>query len=286
MNTNVFKEPVRLIENIIEVTEFIKKKIELRNGGTSREVLNLISTKDDEKYFVDNEQNYFRVYLFIEDSYSLEQVNDPKDFYESAVAFGNFQKLLSDFDASKLFETIKDFHNTKKTLLRFLEAINTNFENKRNEVEEEINFFKENIKLTDLIKNLPIRVIHNDAKLNNVLLDKFTGKGLCAIDLDTIMPGFSIFDFGDSIRFGASTALEDEKDLSKVKLDLSLFKTYVEGFIKGSEGGLTKEEILALPLGVLIMTYECGMRFLTDYLNGDAYFKIKYKDHNLIRART
>lgn len=119
MNTNVFKEPVRLIENIIEVTELIKKKIELRNGDTSREVLNLISTKDDEKYFVDNEQNYFRVYLFIEDSYSLEQVNDPKDFYESAVAFGNFQKLLSDFDASKLFETIKDFHNTKKRYLDF-----------------------------------------------------------------------------------------------------------------------------------------------------------------------
>lgn len=292
INTNIFKEPEKLMANIVRVTSFLKEEIKKLGGDETREVLNLIYTKDNKPYCIDNEGSYWRMYLFIEGAKSLEQVEKPEDFYQSAVAFGRFQRLLSKFDASSLYEVIPDFHNTPLRYERFLQAIKEDKCNRVKDVKEEIEFYisrKEDMeyckKCLDEGK-LPLRVTHNDTKLNNVMIDIQTGKGLCVIDLDTVMPGLSIFDFGDSIRFGANTALEDEKDLSKVSLDLNLFELYVKGFLEGCEGSLTGTEISMLPHGAKVMTLECGMRFLTDYLEGDVYFKIHRKEHNLDRSRT
>lgn len=286
MNTYVFNNPLDLLSNIEGVTSFIRNKVIENNGDPNREVLTLIKTKSGLNYFVDSNNNYRRAYLFIDNATSYDQVQNPKDFYESGFSFGNFQKMLSSFPVKSLNETIKDFHNTAKRYQKFLIAVDEDKNDRKKEVLEEIKFIKKHSYLCDALNGLPLRVTHNDTKLNNIMIDDKTHKGICVIDLDTVMPGYAVTDFGDSIRFGASTALEDEKDLTKVSLDLNLFEEYTKGFILGADGGLTKKEILALPLGAMVMTYECGMRFLTDYLEGDVYFKIHYENHNLVRART
>jgi len=292
INTNIFKEPEKLMENIVRVTFFLREKVKELGGDESREVLNLIYTRENKPYYIDMVGSYWRMYLFIEGAKSLEQVEKPEDFYQSAVAFGRFQKLLSNFDASCLYEALPDFHNTPLRYERFLQAVKEDKCNRVRNVRDEIEFFikrKSDVeycrKCLDSGK-LPLRVTHNDTKLNNVLVDVKTGKGLCVIDLDTVMPGLSIFDFGDSIRFGANTALEDEKDLTKVSLDLNLYELYVKGYLEGCEGSLTDTEISMLPHGAKTMTLECGMRFLTDYLEGDVYFRIHRQEHNLDRCRT
>ncbi|NLJ89769.1 MAG: aminoglycoside phosphotransferase family protein [Clostridiales bacterium] len=292
INTNVFKEPDKLMSNIVRVTNFLREEVKKAGGDETREVLNVINTKDDNYFYVDIEGSYWRMYLFIEDAMCLESVTRPEDFYQSGVAFGRFQKLLSDFDASSLHEVIPDFHNTPLRFERFLEAVKEDKCNRVKDVKDEIDFFisrKEDMEICKQYQDegkLPLRVTHNDTKLNNVMIDNKTGKGLCVIDLDTVMPGLSIFDFGDSIRFGANTALEDEKDLSKVSLDLSLFEQYVKGYLEGCQGSLTDIEISMLPYGVKTMTLECGMRFLMDYIEGDIYFRIHRPEHNLDRCRT
>ena len=215
-----------------------------------------------------------------------------KDFYDSAVAFGNFQRLLSDFPAHTLYETIPNFHNTPSRFLDFKAAVDRDKLGRAKLAEKEIAFALEREKdtavLTNLLKEgkLPLRVTHNDTKLNNILFDASTKKALCIIDLDTVMPGLSHYDFGDSIRFGASTGAEDEKDLSKVELDLSLFEAFTMGYLEGCAGSLTDLETEMLPMGAKLMTYECGIRFLADFLDGDVYFKIHRDGHNLDRART
>lgn len=292
INHVVFKDPVSLMDNIVRVTTFLKEKIEQAGGDAKRETLNVILTRDQMPYYQDSIGCYWRAYHFIDDSISYDLVERKEDFYESAVAFGNFQRLLHDFAADSLSETIPNFHHTKVRYETLLEVIKKDVNARVNSVQEEISFVKERKEDASLLaellekKELPLRVTHNDTKLNNVMIDKETGKGICIIDLDTVMPGSALYDFGDSIRFGASTAKEDEKDLSKVSCSMELFEAYTKGFLEGTKGSLTKEEIKLLPMGAKVMTLECGIRFLTDYLQGDTYFKTAYDTHNLDRCRT
>lgn len=287
VNNVVFLQPQKVIENIEKVTAFLGTKTD-----DKRRVLSMVETDDGKHCYIDEDGRTWRVYNFIEDSICLERPENTKDFYECAVAFGQFQRYLDEFPAEELFETIENFHNTPKRFRDFLTAIEENKAGRADSVKEEIEFFKAREAFYSVLYDnynagkLPLRVTHNDTKSNNVMLDAATHTALCVIDLDTIMPGFSVNDFGDSIRFGASTAAEDEKDLSKVKLDLAMFEAYVDGFITGNGGLIKNEEIMLLPEGSKMMTIECGMRFLTDYLNGDTYFKTAYPEHNLDRCHT
>ena len=290
MNRSVFKDPVSLMNNILHVTAYLKEQIRSQGGDPQRETLDFVCTKTGEPYFVDSYGEYWRAYHFVEDAYALEEISNPQDFYESAVAFGHFQRMLADFPADSLTETIAGFHDTKARFAAFEQAADVC--HRAEGVQQEIRFVRDRYDvacvLGDLLEagKLPLRVTHNDTKSNNVLIDKATGRGLCVIDLDTVMPGLAVNDFGDSIRFGASTGAEDEKDLSKIWCDLELYETYMKGFVEGCGGTLTDMEIECLPVGARVMTYECGMRFLTDYLSGDTYFKTAYPTHNLDRART
>ncbi len=292
MNHSIFKNPQQLMENMVHVTEYLRKIIAANGGDPDRETLNPVRTADGGCYYEDDSHNFWRVLLFIENTLCLEQVESKKDFYDSAVAFGNFQRLLSDFPAHTLYETIPNFHNTPSRFLDFKAAVDRDKLGRAKLAEKEIAFALEREKdtavLTNLLKEgkLPLRVTHNDTKLNNILFDASTKKALCIIDLDTVMPGLSHYDFGDSIRFGASTGAEDEKDLSKIEMDLSLFEAFTMGYLEGCAGSLTDLETEMLPMGAKLMTYECGIRFLADFLDGDVYFKIHRDGHNLDRART
>lgn len=292
MNHSIFKNPRQLMENVVNVTEYLREVIKKQGGDPDRETLNVVKTRDGENYYEDSSHNFWRVFLYIERTLCLEQVESAKDFYDSAVAFGNFQRMLADYPAEKLHETIPDFHNTPSRFRDFQRAVQEDKLGRAKLAKEEIDFALEREKDTPVLLELlakgklPLRVTHNDTKLNNILFDADSKKALCIIDLDTVMPGLSHYDFGDSIRFGASTGAEDEKDLSKIELDLSLFETFTKGFLEGCGGSLTEKEIEMLPMGAKLMTYECGIRFLADFLEGDVYFKIHREGHNLDRART
>ena len=292
MNHEIFRQPEELMENISRVTGFLREKILRNQGDPNRETMNLIPTKDGGYLYKDEIGSYWRAFLFIDRATSFDKVQSPKDFYESAVAFGHFQHMLSDYPAQTLHETIPDFHNTPVRFERFLQVVKEDICGRADGVQDEIRFFMEHgeemgttMRLLESGR-LPLRVTHNDTKLNNIMIDNETGKGICVIDLDTVMPGLSINDFGDSIRFGASTADEDERDLSKVSCDMELFELYTKGFVEGCAGSLTDKELDMLPIGAMVMTYECGMRFLADYLDGDIYFKTHREGHNLDRCRT
>jgi hypothetical protein len=292
INHEIFKDPISLMKNITGVTSFLRERIIAHGGDPDRETLNVIKTKAGEDYYQDSEGNYWRGYLFIGGATCYDQVRDPEDFYQSGKAFGRFQRLLAEYPAEELSETIPDFHNTPVRLETFKKAVEEDVCGRAHLVQEEIRFILDRSKETAVAMNmlkegkLPLRVTHNDTKLNNIMIDDKTGEAICVLDLDTIMPGLSIFDFGDSIRFGANTAAEDEVDISKVSLSLPLFEIYTKGFLEGCEGSLTKEEQEMLPMGAKLMTFECGMRFLTDYLQGDVYFHIARENHNLDRTRT
>lgn len=292
VNTAVFKNVPELMENIMWVTAYLREKIISTGGDPKRETLTVVMTTEGKPYYIDEEGGAWRVYLFIADAETLDKVRDEEDFYQSALAFGRFQALLADYPAKTLHETIPDFHNTPKRYLDFEKAIEDDCCGRVREVENEIKFIKERRDemsvLPKLLEDgeLPLRVTHNDTKLNNIMLDCHTRKAICIIDLDTVMPGLSIYDFGDAIRFGANTAAEDEPDISKVSLSLELFEVYLRGFLEGCGGRLTEKEIEMLPMGAKMMTLECGMRFLTDYLQGDIYFKTGRAHHNLERCRT
>lgn len=291
INTTIFKNKTAVMENISKVTTYLKEQIKKNGGNPERETLNLIYTVEGTPYYEDA-TGFYRMYRFVEGTISKDQVETPEDFYESAVAFGNFQSMLSEFPAEELEETLPDFHNTPKRFDRFCQVVAEDKCGRAHMVLKEIRFVMEHEWLAKELYRLaeegrlPLRVTHNDTKLNNVMLDETTGKGICVVDLDTVMPGLSVNDFGDSIRFGASTAAEDEVDLDKVSCDLELFRVYTKGFLEGCKGRLTEEEVKALPLGAMTMTFECGMRFLTDFLEGDVYFKIHRPNHNLDRCRT
>ena len=292
MNHSIFRNPQALMENVAGVTSYLQEKIRERNGDPNRETLSVIKTKDGKNYFEDSLHNFWRVFPFIEDTYCLEKVENAGDFYDCAQAFGSFQRQLADYPAETLHETIPLFHHTPSRFQAFQKAVREDPLGRADSVREEINFAlareADTHVLTDLLEKgeLPLRVTHNDTKLNNILFDAVTKKALCIIDLDTVMPGLSLYDFGDAIRTGANTGAEDETDLSKIGLDLSLFETFTDGFLTGCAGSLTPLEIELLPMGAKLMTYECGIRFLADYLVGDVYFKIHREHHNLDRART
>ena len=292
MNHSIFQNPAALMENVANVTAYLQKGILERGGDPARETLTVIKTKDGENFFEDSLHNFWRVFLFIDDTFCLEKVENARDFYDCAVAFGGFQRQLADYPADTLHETIPHFHHTPSRFQAFQKAVAEDPLGRARSVQAEIDFAlrreADTHVLTDLLEKgeLPLRVTHNDTKLNNILFDTASRKALCIIDLDTVMPGLSLYDFGDSIRTGASTGAEDETDLSKVTLDLSLFEAFTEGFLKGSQGSLTPLEIELLPMGAKLMTYECGIRFLTDFLVGDTYFKIHRENHNLDRTRT
>lgn len=291
MNTSIFKDPHGLMQNILGVTEHIRKKTADLGGDVERCSLTVVPTLDGSRYFKDSTDMYWRLYDFVEGTVTKERVENPNDFYTCAKAFGNFQQMLSDFDAEKLSEPIANFHNTPWRYENLMKAIEADKCGRLQSVLPEVDFAKKREEFCKTLEkarengSLPLRVTHNDTKLNNILFDEVTAEPICVIDLDTVMPGYSVNDFGDSIRFGANTAAEDETDLTKVTLDLELFKTYAEGFIKGCAGSLTGTELELLPIGAMMMTLECGMRFLTDYLEGDTYFKIHRENHNLDRAR-
>ncbi|MBQ7332760.1 MAG: aminoglycoside phosphotransferase family protein [Clostridia bacterium] len=291
INKNVFKDPASLMDNFQNVTSYLADIIKKEGGDPMRETLNVIKANDGKNYYLDENGDYWRALVFVEDSMSYDKVERPEQFYDSAVAFGNFQYMLRDYPAETLVETIVNFHNTPDRLRQLREAVAQDKCGRLSEVLAEVEFansregFIGTFEKARAEGKLPLRVTHNDTKLNNILFDKNTGKALCIIDLDTIMPGYSVNDFGDSIRFGATTALEDETDLTKVNFDISLYELYVKGFIEGAKGGLTDFELEMLPYGAIMMTLECGMRFLTDYLSGDTYFRTHREGQNLDRAR-
>ncbi|MDD3338748.1 MAG: aminoglycoside phosphotransferase family protein [Lachnospiraceae bacterium] len=292
LNHDIFKKPVQVMENIMGVTSYLRKEIIKNGGDPDRETLNLIKATDGKPYYQDSIGSFWRAYYFIDEATSYDQVEKSEDFYESAVAFGNFQKLLTNYPADTLYETIPGFHDTAARLEVFKKAVADDVCGRAASVQKEIDFVLQREELAhvlgDMLKSgeLPLRVTHNDTKLNNIMIDDHTGRGLCVIDLDTVMPGLAINDFGDSIRFGASTATEDETDLTKVTCSMDLYDIYVKGYIEGCGGALTDKELEMMPTGAKVMTFECGMRFLTDYLQGDNYFKIHRPEHNLDRCRT
>lgn len=292
VNRNVFKEPVKLMENVENVTRYLNKVITENGGDPRRETLSFITADNGKFYYIDSDGYLWRSYYYIHNASSYEMVEKPEQFYAAARAFGKFQRMLSDYPANTLHEIIKDFHNTRVRFDNFLKAVDDDVYNRAADVKREIDFVlkheADTSVLVDLLKagELPLRVTHNDTKLNNVLIDDETSDGLCVIDLDTVMPGLSLYDFGDSIRYGASTGAEDEKTLSKVGLDLNLFEQYSKGYIETAGSILTPKEIEYMPFSAKILTLECGIRFLTDYLNGDTYFKITRPEHNLDRCRT
>ncbi len=289
-----FKNTDELMLNISKVTSFLQKKVKANAGDASREAMKLICTRSGQLYFTDSNFENWRLYDFVEGTYCLSKVESEDQFYESARTFGRFQALLADFPAGELYETIKNFHNTVDRLNNLQKSVEADKLDRVKDVVAELSFVEERVAdcsvLLEQLENgtLPLKVTHNDTKLNNILFDKTTDKGICVIDLDTVMPGLCAYDFGDSIRFGANTAAEDEQDLSKVKFALNLFEVYTGGYAESSKGTLNEAEIKSLPWGAKLMTLECGIRFLTDYLDGDIYFNVS-KDrpqHNLDRCRT
>ena len=285
INTYVFKDPVGLMNNAGAITDFIRERVD-----DPRLALHFLTTKDGKFYYEDEKGEFWRMYDFV-GGFCLDTPECEDDFYQSALAFGRFQQMLSEFPAETLTETIPEFHNTPDRYRKFKETVAADPMGRLAGVRADVDFILEREEMGSRLQKqrengtLPLRVTHNDTKLNNVLLDKKTRKSLCVLDLDTVMPGLSAFDFGDSIRFGAATAAEDEQDLSKMEMDLHLFEIYTRGFLEAATN-LTEAEILALPMGAYTMTLECANRFLKDYLDGDVYFKVQYPEHNLVRART
>ena len=283
MNTDIFPDTEHLMRNVELVTAYLR--------GKGKETLDIVPTRDGRTYLSDDTGEW-RVYRFIEDTVSYNLVPDADVFRESGAAFGEFQNDLAGFDASQLTETIAHFHDTPHRFEDFKTALAADVKGRAATCRDEIAFFldhaDEYATITDALADgsIPLRVTHNDTKLNNILMDAATGKARAIIDLDTIMPGSMLYDFGDSIRFGASTALEDEKDLDKVHFSTDLFRAYAEGFVGALRDSITDREAQLLPMGAKMMTMECGMRFLADYIAGDTYFATKYPEHNLVRART
>lgn len=287
-----FANPRQLMDNIIAVTEHLGRKVEQAGGDRSREALQVLRTRDGDSYYTDSEGGAWRVFPFVRDTRCFQQAVTAELFEQSARAFGKFQYMLSDFPADTLTETIPHFHDTPARLEKLKTAVLADKMGRAEQCRAEISFAMARQADCDVLMqahrdgSLPLRVTHNDTKLNNVLMDAKTCEAICVIDLDTTMPGFSVNDFGDSIRFGANHSAEDEKDLSRVNFDLELYRVYVRGFLEGARGSLTRQELQYLRWGAKVMTLECGIRFLTDYLEGDVYFHTGYPGQNLDRCRT
>ncbi len=285
VNTYVFKDPLHIMENINNVTSYIREKY-----PNSHSNVHFHHCNDGSNYFFDSKGEFWRLSNYIP-SLSFDLCDDPKVLFGAGYAFGNFQMKLSDFDASCLHETIPNFHNTPKRIEKFFADVEADECGRVHEVPDEIAFTREHAELAgrlmSMLENgeLPLRVTHNDTKSNNVLFDPETLEPLTVIDLDTVMPGLVAFDFGDAIRSAANTAKEDEPDLSTVSLDLEKFTAFAKGFISATEGHLTENELDTLALGAFTLTFEQAVRFLDDYITGDKYFRTEYAGHNLVRAK-
>lgn len=292
INDTIFKDVPALMENITRVTEHVQSKVTAAGGRPRRESLILVPTVDGRRFLRDDEGGWWRAYIFIEGARTYETVEDLKHVYGASRAFGIFQKQLADLPAPRLHETIPNFHHTPTRLAAFREAVEKDVKNRAASVRPEIEFVEQRAgevaRLTEALASgeLPERVTHNDTKFNNVMIDDHTGEGVCVIDLDTVMPGTAAYDFGDSVRIGASTAAEDERDLSKVGFDLRMFERLAAGYLDAARDFLTPPEVGVLAFAAKLMTFECGMRFLADHLAGDVYFRIHREGHNLDRCRT
>ena len=292
INTSVFRDPNAVMENVCAVTAYLSDIIRKEGGDPMRETLTVVPTVDGRSYCMTPEGDVYRMYLFIENAVSLDRADDPETFAMSARAFGRFQKQLADFPAHTLHEVIPNFHNTADRLRQFREALEKDAVGRAASVKPEIEFVLSHAdcvsRVVDGIADgsIPLRVTHNDTKLNNVMLDEVTHEPVCVIDLDTVMPGSLLYDVGDALRFGASTGDEDETDLSKIEFDLTYFEAFIKAFLEAVGDSITARERELLPFSALLLTLECGIRFLTDYLNGDTYFRIHREHHNLDRCRT
>ena len=287
VNTSVFPRPKELMENILGVTEHIRNKVTRVGGDVERCTLQVLQTLSGESWFVDSSERFWRLYAFTERTVTLEKVQSAEQFYSCAKAFGGFQRMLSDYPAHLLHEPLSGLHDTPWRYENLMVAAREDVCGRICEVEAELAFVIQRRDFCRVLAdaNLPLRVTHNDTKLNNILFDEESGEPVCVIDLDTVMPGYAVTDFGDSVRAGACTAGDDETDLSKVQLDLSLFAAFTKGFLQGCDGSLTDREIALLPEAAILIALELGMRFLTDYLQGDTYFKTRRPRQNLDRAR-
>ncbi|MEA4831701.1 MAG: phosphotransferase [Oscillospiraceae bacterium] len=292
VNTYVFKNPVDMMDNIGKVTAHIKKKlIERGEQNIERKVLHFCSTNEGFYYVHGSQNRFWRAYAFVENSKTYDKVENPQLLFNAGRAFGEFQMMLSDFPMNQLRDTIPDFHNTKKRMAAFFDSVYNDFCGRVKDIQPEIQFFKDRIDVAEKLINLqekgviPLRVTHNDTKYNNILMDSETNEALCVIDLDTVMPGLAAYDFGDAIRFAASTAAEDETDLSKVSINLEYFEAFTKGFIGACGRFFTPAEIDTMAWGARIITMELASRFLSDYINGDKYFRIHRPGQNLDRAR-
>ncbi len=287
VNTETFRDPTGLMNNILMVTEHLRKQ-----DPDPRHVMTLVKLKDGRDYILSSQKELWRMYEYVTGGVCLDRAETAADFRNSGIAFGTFQKRMSDFPADRLTETIPAFHDTPKRFRDFHEAVREDRAGRAGSVQREIDFMLEREADAGLLqqmrrnRELPLRVTHNDTKLNNVMLDEKTREPLCILDLDTVMPGLAANDFGDSIRFGASTAEEDERNINKVHLDLNLYRAYAEGFLDACGKQLTPAEKETLPDGARIITLENAVRFLTDYLNGDVYYHTDRPEHNLDRTRT
>ena len=291
INTYVFKNPEQLMDNVFGVTSFIANSLKKAGEDSARGTLSFLKAKDGKKFYIDENGNAWRMYKHIDNSTAYDSVERKGLLYEAAYAFGKFQRQLGAYDAKTLYETIPDFHNTPVRYKAFEDAVAQNTAGRAQSVSEDIAILRQYADRASVItekldnKVIPVRVTHNDTKLNNVLIDDTTGKGICVIDLDTVMPGSLLYDFGDSVRYAANNGAEDDQELSNVWLNLDLFKEFADGFLLGIGDAITKEEKDLLPLSVFVLTYELALRFMTDYLNGDVYFKTKYSEHNIVRTR-
>jgi hypothetical protein len=291
INHNVFRQPEKLMHNVQGVTTHLRRKIMAAGGDPDRETLNLVPTVEGHPFYQTPMGDYWRAYLFIENAQTYE-VASLQHVYQAARAFGRFQAHVRDYSLDQLYETIPDFHHTRKRFDALVGAVDRDVENRARSVQAEIAFAQDRAQCTSVLVDLleqgrlPRRVTHNDTKFNNVLMDTTTGEGICVIDLDTVMPGLSLYDFGDSVRSAANLAAEDEPDLTKVTFDLAVFDRLAHGYLDSAREFLTPLEIDYLPFSAMLITFECGMRFLADYLSGDVYFRIHRQDHNLDRCRT
>ncbi len=292
MNTNVFPDPEMLTNNATKATHFIRKKLRARGEDPEHGTIRFYPAKNGKYFIYDDKGLCWRFENLIDHTVCYDLATSPEMFEATGVAFGQFMADLADFPADQLGEVIPNFHHTGIRFETFHKAVEENLSGRKNTCEKEIAFALEREELAwSLVKKLqsgeiPVRVTHNDTKINNILMDEKTNLPVCIIDLDTIMPGAAAYDFGDSIRFGASNAAEDEKDLSKVFMRLDLFEAYARGYLRTVGKKLSEAEARSLALGAIVITYETGIRFLGDYLNGDTYFKTAYPEHNLVRART
>ncbi len=291
INHDIFKNPEGMMSNLSLVTRHIAGKAREYGKDPQRVTLTVVTTDNGKDFYRDSIGSYWRLYDFVEDTVAKDRLESGFEFEMCGEAFGEFLCMLEDFDPEQLFDVIPNFHNTPWRYENLMRAVHADTHGRVKEVLPEIEFCMERAEFAKTLERahaegrLPMRVTHNDTKLNNILFDKDGKTPVCVIDLDTIMPGYVVNDFGDSIRFGATTAAEDEADLSKVHFDLELYHAYARGYLRGARGKLTDGEMELLPVGAEMMTFECGMRFLTDYLSGDTYFRTSRPRHNLDRAR-